>query len=77
MGQPRLFLFIFVRFNHKLYRKTVGISGIGTRIVGVEGEHADHLTITTAKYFDVVYIYLFPMLLLQNLGFKFGLSQKG
>ena len=31
------------------YRKTVGFSGIQTRIVGAEGEHADHLT-TTAQY---------------------------
>ena len=49
MCQPRpLFLFIFVLFKHNLYRKTVGVSGIRTRIVGVEGEHADHLTTTTA-----------------------------
>ena len=37
-----LFLFIFVRFKHKLYRKTVSLSGIQTRIVGVEGEHTEH-----------------------------------
>ena len=42
-------MFIFVLFKHNLYRKTVGISGIRTRIVGVEGEHADHLTTTTAQ----------------------------
>ena len=28
--------------------KTVGVSGIRTRIVGVEGEYANHLTTTTA-----------------------------
>ena len=39
---PGLFLFVFVRLKHKLYRKTVGISGIQTRIVGVEGEQVDH-----------------------------------
>ena len=44
-----LFLFIFVHFKHKLYRKTIGFSGIQTRIVGVEGEHADLLTTTTAQ----------------------------
>ena len=27
---------------------TLDSSGIGTRIVGVEGKHADHLTTTTA-----------------------------
>ena len=43
------FLFIFVLFKHNLYRKTVGVSGIRTRIIGVEGEHADHLTTTTAQ----------------------------
>ena len=26
----------------KIYRKTVGFSGIQTWIVGVEGEHVDH-----------------------------------
>ena len=40
--------FIFVLFKHQFYRKkTVGFSGIQTLIVGVEGEHADHLTTTT------------------------------
>ena len=32
--------------------ETVGISGIQTRVVGIEGEHADHLTTTTAHTFD-------------------------
>ena len=35
-------------FKHNFFRKTVDISGIGTRIAGVEGEHADHSIITTA-----------------------------
>ena len=35
-------------FQTQFYRKTVGFSGIQTRIVGVEGEHADHLTTTEA-----------------------------
>ena len=38
--------------KHKYYRKTVGVSRIQTRIVGLEGEHADHLTTTTALPFD-------------------------
>ena len=29
--------------------KTVGLSGIQTRIMGVEGKHADPLTTTTAQ----------------------------
>ena len=40
------FLFIFV-FQTQIYKKTVGLSGIRTLIVGVEGKHADHLTTTT------------------------------
>ena len=51
MGQPGLFLFIFVLFKHKFYRKTVGFSGIRTGIVRLEGEHADHLTTTTARVY--------------------------
>ena len=47
-ANPGLFLFIFILFKHKFYRKTAGINGIQTRIVRVEGEHADHLTTTTA-----------------------------
>ena len=31
------------------YRKTVGFSRIRTQIIRVEGEHADHLTTTTAN----------------------------
>ena len=49
-GQLRpLYLFIFVRFKQNFYIKTVGFSGIQTRIVGVEGEHVDHLPTTTAQ----------------------------
>ena len=43
------FLFIFVPFKHKFSRKTLGFSGIRTRIVGIEGKHADHLTTTTTQ----------------------------
>ena len=44
------FLFIFVLVKRQFYRKkTVGVSGIRTWIVGVEGEHADHLTTTNAQ----------------------------
>ena len=41
-------LFFFSWFSHTNFtEKTVGVSGIRTRIVGVESEHADHLTTTT------------------------------
>ena len=50
---PAYFLvFIFGIFKHKFYRKTVGVSGIRTRIVGVEGKHDDHLTTTTTAQFQ-------------------------
>ena len=50
---PGIF-FVFSSFsNANFYRiKTAGFSGIRTGIVGVEGEHADHLTTTTAHWPD-------------------------
>ena len=48
MGQSRPFLFIFFLLKHILQEKTVDFSGTHTQIVGVEGDHADHLTTTTA-----------------------------
>ena len=48
MGQPRPLFVYFRSFQQQFYRKIVDHSGIRTRIVGVEGEHADHLTTTTA-----------------------------
>ena len=39
-----LFLFIFILFNN---RKIVYFNGIPSRIIKVEGEHADHLTTAT------------------------------
>ena len=43
MGQPRPLFVNFRSFQTKiLQKKTVGVSGIWTWIVGVEGEHADH-----------------------------------
>ena len=56
MGKSRP-LFIFGLFKHKLYRKKLKVTAefelisserIQTQIVGVESEHADHLTSTTA-----------------------------
>ena len=50
MGQPRPLLRLFSFFsNTNFTEKTVDVCGIRTQIVGVEGEHADHLTTTTAK----------------------------
>ena len=44
-GHPRP---LFVHFNQFIENKPEDFSGIQTLIVGVEGEHADHLTINTA-----------------------------
>ena len=49
MGQPWLVFVYFLSFQTQIVqKKTVGVSGIRTRIVGVTGERADHLTTTTA-----------------------------
>ena len=54
MGQPRPLFLYFCSFQTQiLQKKTVGFSGIRTRIVGVEYEHADHLTTTTAHLQNV------------------------
>ena len=43
MGQPRPLFVNFRSFScTNFIAKTVDVSGIRTRIVGVEGEHADH-----------------------------------
>ena len=50
MGQPRPLFCLFSFFsNTNFTENTVDVSGIQTRIVGVEGEHADHLTTSKAK----------------------------
>ena len=41
----QLYLDSYLNYDHKVLFR---LSGIQTRIVGVEGEHADHLTTTTA-----------------------------
>ena len=41
-ANPGLFLFIFVLFNNHFTEKIVDVSRNRNRIVGVEGEHADH-----------------------------------
>ena len=44
MGQLRPLFAYFRSFQIQFYRKIVYVSGIRTRIIGVECEHADHLT---------------------------------
>ena len=48
MGQPRPLFVLFSFFSITILQKIVDLSGIRTRIVGVEGQHVDHLTTTTA-----------------------------
>ena len=40
------FMFIFALLKHNFTEKSVGVSGIRTRIAGEDDEHADHLTTT-------------------------------
>ena len=54
-ANPGLFLFIFILFKHKFYRKTVGFNGIRTRIVRLVGQHADHLTTTMGQIYKHVW----------------------
>ena len=50
MGQPRPLFVYFKYFKTQiLQKKTEGFSRIRTRIVRVEGDHADHLTTTAAQ----------------------------
>ena len=51
MGQPRHLLVVF-------YRKIVDFSGIRTRIVRVEGKHADYMTTTTAHHLHMMMLQL-------------------
>ena len=50
VGQPRPLFCLFSYISNTILQKNSRLSGIRTRIVGVEGEHADHLTTTTAQY---------------------------
>ena len=42
---------LFSFFSNFLQKKSFNFSGIRTRIIGVEDEHADHLTTNTAQRF--------------------------
>ena len=50
-ANPGLFFVYFSLFKHNFTEKTVGLSGIRTHIVGVEGKHAENLTTTTTAPF--------------------------
>ena len=47
-GHLGLFIVFSFFSNNSLQKKTVSFSRVWTQIVGVEGEHADHKTTTTA-----------------------------
>ena len=50
MGQLRPLFSLFSFFSNTNFTyKTESFSGIWTRIVKIDGEHADHLTTTTAQ----------------------------
>ena len=58
MCQPRpLFLFLFIIFQQKLSKITVGFNRILTRIVRIEGEYADHLTTTITDSILTLFIF--------------------
>ena len=46
-------------FRTNCTEKTVGFSGIRTQIVGIKGEHADHLTTTTTRREEIYLKILF------------------
>ena len=50
MGQSRP-IFVYFSSFQQLYRKNVDFSGIRTRIVGMNGQHSDHLITTAAQHF--------------------------
>ena len=58
MGQSLPLFVDFHSFQTQIYRKTVGLSGIWTLIVRVDGKHADHLTTATASQTFGIYFYL-------------------
>ena len=55
LADPGLLLFIFVLFKHKFKRKNWRVRWMWTLNVGLEGDHADHLTTTTARKTDLCY----------------------
>ena len=68
--QPKHLLVYFCSFQ-KIYQKTIGLSGIRTRIVKVQGEHVVHLTTTTAVQKRDLFISLLRVILvITKLGFN-------
>ena len=53
MGQPRPLLIYFRSFRQQFCSKMLDFSGIRTRIVGLEGDQADHLTTTKAQVIQI------------------------
>ena len=54
MGHARPILVYLCSFQTQILQKnTVGFGGIQIRIIGVEGEHADHMTTTTMVLPDI------------------------
>ena len=49
---------LFSLLSNHIQNKSVDFSEIRTRIVGVEGKHADHLTITTTLHGPLFWYYL-------------------
>ena len=45
---------LFSFFSNFLQKKSFNFSGIRTRIIGVEDEHADHLTTPTAPIYKLL-----------------------
>ena len=54
LANPVLFFISFFS-NRNLQKKTLGFSVIQTRIVGVEGEHSDHLTTQRPFMISILY----------------------
>ena len=59
-GHPGLFFVYFRSFQTINRIKTVNFSGIRTRIVRIEGEHADHLTTTTPPAMEIFRLLSMP-----------------
>ena len=60
MANAGLFLFIFVLLNTQLKDNTLGFGWIRTRIVGIEGKHADSLITTGPNSKKKFYIFGLP-----------------
>ena len=57
-GPSPAYFCLFSFFSNNLQNKTVDFSGIWSRIVGTEGEPADHLTTTTGLFLILVSIFI-------------------